>query len=111
MNSTQKEPSLSNNAAPVGEWFERLLTGSKTQLGEALSLVEADRAIAHELLNRLHRQGGRAQIIGTTGPPGSGKSTSVNELALYFADRGNKVGIVAVDPSSPFTGGAVIVFA
>ena len=105
---TRKDPGLSNNTAPVGGWLEGLLAGNKTQLGEALSLVEAGGENARKLLNRLHALGGRAQIIGITGPPGSGKSTMVNELALYFANRGKKVGIVAVDPSSPFTGGAVL---
>ncbi len=99
---------LNIDNAPMTAWFEALLAGRKTQLGEALSLVEMGGEGARKLLNRLHARSGRAQIIGITGPPGSGKSTLVNELALNFAQRGNRVGIVAVDPSSPFTGGAVL---
>ncbi len=108
MNSTRKDHDLSNDTAPTGARLEALLAGNRTQLGEALSLVEAGGEGARKLLNLLHAKGGRAQIIGITGPPGAGKSTLVNELALHFADRGHKVGIVAVDPSSPFTGGAVL---
>ncbi len=94
--------------APASAWFDALLEGRKPQLGEALSLVEAGGAPARTLLARLHARGGRAQIIGVTGPPGSGKSTLVNELALAFAAQGGRVAIVAVDPTSPFTGGAVL---
>lgn len=89
-------------------WIDALLAGSKVQLGEALTLVESGDVAARDLLNRLHAMGGRAQIIGVTGPPGSGKSTLVNELAIHFASLGCRVGVVAVDPSSPFTGGAVL---
>ena len=94
-------------AFPAG-WFEALLAGSKPQLGEALSVVEDGGEAARALLSRLHASSGRAQIIGITGPPGSGKSTLVNELAIHFAESGRRVGIVAVDPSSPFTGGALL---
>jgi LAO/AO transport system kinase len=92
----------------VTGWFDSLLTGGRRQLGEALTLVEAGGPTARKLLNRLNAMGGRAQIVGVTGPPGSGKSTLVNELALHFVSAGRRVGIVAVDPSSPFTGGAVL---
>ncbi len=94
--------------APVSTWFDALLEGRKAPLGEALSLVETGGEPARALLARLHARGGRARIIGVTGPPGSGKSTLVNELALHFASQGARVGIVAVDPTSPFTGGAVL---
>lgn len=94
--------------APATTWFDALLAGRKAVLGEALSFVEAGGEPARALLARLHARGGRARIIGVTGPPGSGKSTLVNELALHFASRGERVGIVAVDPTSPFTGGAVL---
>jgi LAO/AO transport system kinase len=99
---------VSPTDAPASPWFDAVRAGRKSPLGEALSLVEAGGAPARALLARLHARGGRAQIIGVTGPPGSGKSTLVNELALHFASLGRRVGIVAVDPTSPFTGGAVL---
>lgn len=89
-------------------WFEALASGAKAPLGEALTIVERGGAPARTLLSWLHARSGSAQVIGITGPPGSGKSTLVNELALHFAGQGRRVGIVAVDPSSPFTGGAVL---
>jgi LAO/AO transport system kinase len=90
------------------KWFEALTSGAKAPLGEALSIVERGGDEARALLSRLHSRSGTAQVIGVTGPPGSGKSTLVNELAIHFANQGRRVGIVAVDPSSPFTGGAVL---
>ena len=99
---------MSDSARPSSGWFEALLGGGKPQLGEALTLIEAGGAPARKLLGRLHAKGGRAQVVGVTGPPGSGKSTLVNELALEFASAGRRVGVVAVDPSSPFSGGAVL---
>lgn len=82
--------------------------GSKRELGEALSLVERGGEPAARLLARLHTMTGGAHVIGITGPPGSGKSTLVNVLALHLADAGRRVGVIAVDPSSPFTGGALL---
>lgn len=99
---------MSNVNVEARGWFDALLAGEKPHLGEALTLVERGGEAARKLLSRLYARGGRAQIIGITGPPGSGKSTLVNELALHFASLGNRVGVVAVDPSSPFTGGAVL---
>jgi LAO/AO transport system kinase len=90
------------------QWCERLRAGSKPELGEALSLVERGGDAAARLLARLHRLTGAAHVIGVTGPPGSGKSTLVNVLALHLAEAGRRVGVIAVDPSSPFTGGALL---
>ncbi|MCC6867833.1 MAG: methylmalonyl Co-A mutase-associated GTPase MeaB [Burkholderiales bacterium] len=89
-------------------WFEALVSGAKVPLGEALTIAERGGETARALLGRLHSRSGVAHIIGITGPPGSGKSTLVNELAIHFANQGRRVGVVAVDPSSPFTGGAVL---
>jgi LAO/AO transport system kinase len=93
---------------PFEPWCERLRAGAKPELGEALTLVERGGEPAAKLLARLHAYTGSAHVIGITGPPGSGKSTLVNALALHLADAGRRVGIIAVDPTSPFTGGALL---
>ncbi|MCB0833917.1 MAG: methylmalonyl Co-A mutase-associated GTPase MeaB, partial [Bacteroidetes bacterium] len=79
----------------------------KRSLGKLLSLVENEQKGSKTLLKTLHRQAGRAYRIGVTGPPGAGKSTLVSGLVELLA-REAKVGVVAVDPTSPFSGGAVL---
>ena len=73
-----------------------------------MTRIESDAPSAQAIIRALHPQTGRAHLVGITGPPGSGKSSLVNELAKEFRRRGHRVGIVAVDPSSPFTGGAIL---
>jgi LAO/AO transport system kinase len=73
-----------------------------------VSVVENDEPGASEAMRALYPETGRAQIVGITGPPGGGKSTLVNRLAGIYRERGASVAIVAVDPSSPFTGGAIL---
>ena len=82
--------------------------GSPRAIARAISAVECGGAPAREVIAAIFRYTGRAQVIGVTGAPGTGKSTLVNEIALVYRRRGQRVGIVAVDPSSPFTGGAIL---
>jgi LAO/AO transport system kinase len=77
-------------------------------LARAISIVENQRAGFDSLLGALHPRIGRARRIGITGPPGAGKSTVTTQLATYYREAGLTVGIVAVDPTSPFTGGALL---
>ncbi len=77
-------------------------------IARAISLVENDGVSALALLQRLFPYAGRAVTLGVTGSPGVGKSTLVDRLAQYYRARGETVGIIAVDPSSPFTGGAIL---
>ena len=73
-----------------------------------ITLVENDQPAAKEALKELYPHTGNAYIIGVTGPPGAGKSSLVDKLTQYYRDEGKTVGIIAVDPSSPFTGGALL---
>ena len=86
----------------------RLLAGDRRALARALTWIEAGSPSGRELIGALYAKAGRAQIIGVTGPPGSGKSTLVNQMARAYRRRDRSVGIVAVDPSSPFSGGALL---
>lgn len=85
-----------------------ILDGSRRALSRAMSWVEDEHPGAEELLRRLHGHTGRAVRVGITGPPGAGKSTLVARLVAELRRRGELVGIVAVDPTSPFTGGALL---
>jgi LAO/AO transport system kinase len=87
---------------------ERLLRGEKRAAARLMSLVDDQDPSAAGLMAEIHPHTGKAHIVGITGPPGSGKSTLVSKLALEYRNRGQKVGVVAVDPTSPFTGGALL---
>jgi LAO/AO transport system kinase len=86
----------------------RLIAGDRRALARVISLVENDGPEAHAILARLHAAGGHAHIVGCTGSPGAGKSTLVMQLARELRRRNRRIGIIAVDPSSPFTGGAIL---
>ena len=85
-----------------------LTAGSTAALARAISVVENGRPGFERLLAGVHRSLGRARRIGITGPPGAGKSTVVERLVLAYRAAGLRVGVVAVDPTSPFTGGALL---
>jgi len=82
--------------------------GDRRALARAISIVEDRRAGAAELVAASYRDGSRHLVVGVTGAPGAGKSTLVDGLVGVMRGRGSTVGVVAVDPSSPFTGGAVL---
>jgi LAO/AO transport system kinase len=90
------------------ELVTEALAGNRYALARLISLVEDNGADAHVVLAALHAHTGRAHIVGITGSPGAGKSTLVNKLARLLRTQGTTVGIVAVDPTSPFTGGALL---
>ncbi len=88
--------------------MRRLLRGERRALARVISLVEDGTPEGHEALSLLYRHTGRAHIVGITGASGSGKSTLAASLALEYRRRGRTVGVVAVDPTSPFTHGALL---
>jgi len=85
-----------------------VLEGDRLALARLLTQVENDSASGRAALNALFPHTGQAHLVGITGAPGTGKSSLVNRLALHFRTLNKRVAIVAVDPSSPFTGGAVL---
>ncbi|MFC6871964.1 methylmalonyl Co-A mutase-associated GTPase MeaB [Halobellus marinus] len=88
--------------------LEALLAGEHRALARIISLIE-DRAPGHrDLVSRLHEHTGEADVVGITGSPGAGKSTLVDKLAEAYRDRGDTVGVVAVDPASPYSGGSIL---
>ncbi|MGB2697843.1 MAG: methylmalonyl Co-A mutase-associated GTPase MeaB [Candidatus Zixiibacteriota bacterium] len=88
--------------------LDKFFKGDTTALSRVISFVENQRDDYHKLLARLYPRSGKAYKVGFTGPPGSGKSTLVDKLASKLSMQKNKVGIIAVDPTSPFTGGALL---
>jgi LAO/AO transport system kinase len=93
---------------PVPQLVERLRNGDVRALGRAVTLVESQSPEAAELLATCFPFTGRALRIGITGPPGAGKSTLVDRLARHYRQQGKTVGVIAVDPTSPFSGGAIL---
>jgi LAO/AO transport system kinase len=87
---------------------DRMLAGDRRALGRLITRVENREPGVPDLMRRIHARTGRAYTVGITGPPGAGKSTLVDRLTAAIRKTGATVGVVAVDPTSPFTGGAVL---
>ena len=87
---------------------ERLLSGDRRALARMVTLIESEAPSAHRYLAELHQHAGHAHIVGVTGAPGAGKSTLVTRMVRELRKGDAKVGVVAIDPSSPFSGGAIL---
>ncbi|WP_456367597.1 methylmalonyl Co-A mutase-associated GTPase MeaB [Thermococcus sp.] len=88
--------------------IELALKGDKKAIARLITLVENDEDQAREIVRRIYPFTGKAYVVGITGPPGSGKSTLLDKLIKLARDEGYKVGVIAIDPTSPFTGGALL---
>lgn len=92
----------------LSELIEKLFAGEPRAVARGISKVENISADSGELMKAVFPRTGNALIIGITGAPGAGKSSLVDKLALFYKERGEKIGIICVDPSSPFSGGAIL---
>ena len=93
---------------PEKEFIDKLFNGDPRTVARAISMVENGSPDAAELMKAVFPKTGNATVVGITGAPGAGKSSLVDKLALFYKDKGERIGIVCVDPSSPFSGGAIL---
>ncbi|MCV4696714.1 methylmalonyl Co-A mutase-associated GTPase MeaB, partial [Escherichia coli] len=84
--------------------IEGVFSGNPRSIARAISLVESNAPGSAEMMKAIYARTGKAFVIGITGSPGAGKSSLVDKLAIFYRDHGEKVGILCVDPSSPFSG-------
>ena len=90
------------------EIIEKIINGDRKAAAKLITLVENNFSQAQEILKKLYNYTGNALVIGITGPPGSGKSTVIDKITKILRGQGKTVGIIAIDPTSPYTGGALL---
>src|SRR5690242_21182370 len=95
-------------AEPPQVWADRVIAGDRRAISRAISAVENGDPAGIDLIKLLFSKSGQSYVIGITGPPGAGKSTLAERLAAEYRRVARRVGIIAVDPTSPFSGGAIL---
>ena len=93
---------------PLENWAERVCAGEALAVSRAITAIENHQPEAEELLRKVFPRTGKAYLTGITGAPGTGKSTLVDRLAAHYRRANDGVGVIAVDPTSPYTGGAIL---
>ena len=106
MADSNKQTSVATD--PVRQLADRVIAGDMPALARTISLIEAGHKAAQPVLRHLRANAGHALVVGFTGPPGAGKSTLINAYIAALRGQGKRVAVLAVDPSSPLTGGAVL---
>lgn len=92
----------------MSNFAAEIIKGDNRAIARAISLAENNRGAAQEMMKKIFRYTGESLVVGVTGSPGSGKSTLIDQMISVLLKKGKKIGIIAVDPSSPFSGGAIL---
>src|SRR3981189_2067207 len=95
-------------SAVVSDWASKVRAGNVRAISRAITAIENHSAEAEALLRQLFPHTGEAYLMGVTGAPGTGKSTLVDRLAAHYRKQNETVGVIAVDPTSPYSGGAIL---
>jgi len=107
-NSAESAATVQTTDARLEALLKRFDAGEMRALAQLITMVENRAPESSAIIERIYAKTGRAQVVGITGPPGAGKSTLVNHLIAKYRALGKKIAILAIDPSSPFSGGAVL---